>query len=280
VRIPRVGLVDRYGGMMPAGWTRYVLEKFEIPFVDVYPPTLDAGNLNAKFDVLIFVDGAIALGGGGGGRGGRGGGGDAPPADSAAGGRGAGGGRGGAAQNIPAEYAGRQGAITLERTVPQLKAFMEAGGRVVTIGGSTSLARALGLPVESHLMENGVALTNTKFYVPGSVLEVAVDTTQAIAAGMPAKANVFFDSSPVFKLGPDAAARGIRPIAVYETATPLKSGWAWGQQYLKDGVAIAEAQIGQGTLYLFGPEILFRAQPHGTFKFLFNGLYTARPGAQ
>jgi hypothetical protein len=24
---------------------------------------------------------------------------------------------------------------------------------------------------------------------------------------------------------------------------------------------------------LFGPEITFRAQPHGTFKFLFNGIY-------
>jgi hypothetical protein len=26
-------------------------------------------------------------------------------------------------------------------------------------------------------------------------------------------------------------------------------------------------------VYLFGPEITFRGQPHGTFKFLFNGIY-------
>jgi hypothetical protein len=31
--------------------------------------------------------------------------------------------------------------------------------------------------------------------------------------------------------------------------------------------------VGQGTLYMFGPEITFRAQPHGTFKLLFNTLY-------
>jgi hypothetical protein len=31
--------------------------------------------------------------------------------------------------------------------------------------------------------------------------------------------------------------------------------------------------VGKGTLYLFGPEITFRAQPHGTFKLLFNTLY-------
>jgi hypothetical protein len=44
---------------------------------------------------------------------------------------------------------------------------------------------------------------------------------------------------------------------------------------LKDGVAMAQATVGRGHLFLFGPEILFRAQPHGTFKFLFNGIYLA-----
>jgi len=31
--------------------------------------------------------------------------------------------------------------------------------------------------------------------------------------------------------------------------------------------------MGRGKVYLFGPEITFRAQPHGTFKFLFNAIY-------
>jgi hypothetical protein len=31
--------------------------------------------------------------------------------------------------------------------------------------------------------------------------------------------------------------------------------------------------VGRGHVYLFGPEIAFRSQPHGTFKFLFNALY-------
>ncbi|HKS04990.1 MAG TPA: M14 metallopeptidase family protein [Gemmatimonadaceae bacterium] len=277
VRAPRVGLFDRFGGMMPEGWTRYMLERFEVPFTRVYPQMLDAGNLNAQYDVLVFVSGAIT--GGGGGRGG-GRGGDAPPADSAGGGggrggrgAGAGGGGRGAAVPLPPELQAQQGSITTERTIPQIKAFIEGGGRVVTIGGSTSLARILGLPVDDHLVENGVALPNSKIYIPGSVLEVAVDTTLAIASGMNARANVFFDDSPVFKLGADAAARGVKPIAWFESATPLKSGWAWGQNYLKDGVAAAQANVGQGTLYLFGPEILFRAQPHGTFKFLFNAIY-------
>ena len=87
---------------------------------------------------------------------------------------------------------------------------------------------------------------------------------------------MFFDESPVFRPAANAPADGLRPVAWYETDHPLRSGWAWGQHYLKDGFAAAEANLGRGTLYLFGPEILFRGQPHGTFKFLFNGILLAK----
>jgi hypothetical protein len=40
-------------------------------------------------------------------------------------------------------------------------------------------------------------------------------------------------------------------------------------------VAVVDASVGKGKLFLFGPEITFRAQPHATFKFLFNGIYLA-----
>src|SRR5260370_36992116 len=82
----RIGLWAQYGGSMASGWTRWLFEQYEFPFEVVFPQTLDAGNLNAKYDVLVFVDGAIpqrdgaAGGGGGGGGGGFGG---QPPADSA-----------------------------------------------------------------------------------------------------------------------------------------------------------------------------------------------------
>ena len=67
----------------------------------------------------------------------------------------------------------------------------------------------------------------------------------------------------------------MKPIAWFDTDAPLRSGWAWGQHYLEGGVTMAEASIGRGKLYLFGPEILFRSQPHGTFRFFFNSLLDA-----
>jgi hypothetical protein len=255
----RVGLWDQYGGSMPSGWTRWILEQFEFPFQVVYPQRLDAGNLKDQFDVLVFVDGAIPAGQGGAG-GGQGGFGGGTPAD------------------LPEEFRATTGRVTIDKTVPQLKAFLEAGGRIVTIGGSTSLARHLNLAVGNHLVERTPQgevrpIPRDKFYVPASLLEVTVDNSTTSGLGMGTNAIVMFDESPVLELPPDAIRRGIRPVAWFATSTPLRSGWAWGQTYLTGGVAAAEATVGKGTLYLFGPEITFRSQPHGTYKFLFNAIY-------
>jgi hypothetical protein len=82
-----------------------------------------------------------------------------------------------------------------------------------------------------------------------------------------------FDNSPVIHLAPDASLRGVRPVAWFASKETLRSGWAWGQHYLEGGVAGLEAALGKGKVLLFGPEITFRSQPHGTFKLLFNGIY-------
>ena len=273
LRPVRIALWDRYGGSMPSGWTRWLFEQFEFPFTVVYPQTLDAGDLINKFDVIVFVTGAIPA------RDGRGG-----P------------GRGGAptsgaeeapfsrmprAEDVPEEFRGSLGGVTVAKTVPQLKAFIEAGGTVLTIGNSSNLGYLLGLPMANALVEKTAggderALSRDKYYIPGSLLQMSVDNSNPLAYGMPEQVNVFFDNSPVFRLKPEAALKGVKPVAWFSSDEPLRSGWAWGQKYLQDGVAVVEANVGKGKLFMFGPEINFRAQPHGTFKFLFNGIYYGR----
>jgi hypothetical protein len=246
---------------MPSGWTRWMFEQFEFPFEVVYPPRLDAGNLNSQFDVLVFVDGGIPSNATGG---------AASTASRRFGTE--------APDDIPAEFRDRIGRVTVEKTIPQLKTFLENGGRVVTIGSSTALAGYLGLPVTSQLVERNAQgqerpIPREKFYIPASLLEVAVDSTAGSALGMGGTAIVMFDESPSLKLGPEAGQMGIKRVAWYATDHPLRSGWAMGQEILKGSVAAAEATVGKGTLYLFAPEIAFRSQPHGTYKLLFNALY-------
>ncbi|HEX4951469.1 MAG TPA: M14 metallopeptidase family protein [Blastocatellia bacterium] len=268
LRALRVGLWDRYGGSMPSGWTRWILEQYECPFTVVYPQTLDAGDLASKFDVLIFVTGAIPAqrverpGGGPGGDTGEFFGRMPNP------------------QELPEEFRGWLGNVTADKTIPQLKAFLEAGGSILTIGTSTNMGYHAGLPMANALMEkvgdNERPLSRDKFYVPGSILRVSIDNTNPLAYGMPSQADVFFDNSPVFRLKPEASLKGVKPVAWFDSDKPLRSGWAWGQKYLQDGVAVIDANVGKGKLLMFGPEIAFRAQPHGTFKFLFNGIYYGR----
>jgi hypothetical protein len=254
-RMPRIGLWDQYGGSMPSGWTRWILEQFEFPFERVFAPALDAGNLRAKYDVLIFVTGAIPAVG----------------ATRAGGGR-----SGGAPPAIPAEYRDQVGAVTADRTLPQIKAFLAEGGTVIAIGSSAAnLARHLELPVTDHLVENGQPLPRAKFFVPGSVLSVRVATGKPLTDGLPERVDVFFDESPVFRITNGSADPSITPLAWFDSPAPLRSGWAWGQHYLDKGVVALEARVGRGRVVLFGPEILHRAQPHGTFKFLFNALYAS-----
>lgn len=255
----RIALWDTYGGSMPSGWIRLIFEQFHFNADVIYAPTIDSGNLRSKYDVIVFVGGAIP---GLPGEGGRFGG-------------GFGGGQG--SDNIPAEYANRRGRITTEKSIPELKKFLEAGGRIVTIGSSTSLAYHLKLPVRNELVEmvNGEEqrLPGEKFYIPGSVLQAKLDSTQSATYGMPSACDVYFDASPVFTLAPDAISKGtLKPLLWFPNAKPLRSGWAWGQSYLQGGVTAFEAKVGSGKLYAFGPEITFRAQTHGTFKLLFNQL--------
>ncbi len=162
--------------------------------------------------------------------------------------------------------------MTSERTIPQLRAFVEAGGTMITIGSSAeNIVQHLMLPLEDHLVEDGKPLARAKYFVPGSLLTARVDTRHPAAAGMAERTTFFFDNSPVFRLKEGGAAT-VRTIATFDSDEPLKSGWAWGQKYLKGGIAAAEVTVGKGRVYLYSPEILHRAQPHGTFKLLFNAL--------
>jgi len=263
----RIALYDQYGGLMPSGWTRWIFENYEFPFKVVYPQELDAGNLAEKYDVLVFTDGGIRAPG----QGGRGEGFFMRQPKP---------------EEIPAEFRPWLGHITPEKTIPQIRAFVESGGSVVTIGSSTALAGMLHLPVTSALTEmhegKSRPLPPEKFYIPGSLLTVSVDNTDPLAYGMPDKVDVFFDNSPVFRLQPDAGLKKTEPVAWFANGTPLHSGWAWGQQYLDGGVAIAESSLGAGKVFLLGPEVAFRGQPQATFKFIFNGIYygTAKDLAQ
>ncbi len=258
VNAQRIALWDKYGGSISSGWVRWIFENYHFPFKIIYPKQIDAGGLRDQFDVIVFVEGAIpALKA------------EAPsPYED----------KEPVTEEIPTEFHYMLGKINTEKSIPALNEFLQKGGKIITIGSSANLAYHLNLPVKNALVEmvNGKekVLPGEKFYIPGSVMQITVDNEYKANWGMNKNADVYFSASPVFKLLPDAIAhKELVPLAWYASDKTLRSGWAFGQAYLQDGIAAFEAKVGAGKLFVYGPEITFRGQTHSNYKMLFNQLY-------
>jgi hypothetical protein len=259
----RIGLCDKYGGLVSSGWIRWLLEQYEFPFQVVFPKTLDAGDLTRKFDVIVLPNNAFCRGGCG-----------VPRIDNGAWGQ-------EIPEDIPDEYKGWLGDISEDKTVPEITKFVEAGGAVVAIGSSTTMAELLGLPVANYLVEGGPnagqrQLPEEKLYIPGALLKLSLDNTQPLAFGMPKAVDVMYDNSPLFKVLPGTPQGHALTVGWFSGSEVLESGWARGQHYLNGGAAIAQGTVGKGMVSLLGPEVTFRGQSSGAFKLLFNALYIGR----
>ena len=256
LRRPRIGLWDRYGGSMPSGWTRMILEDFGFDFEVVYPSELTDANLSDRFDVLVFEDGAIPA-----------------PSDGA--------GRGGDRRRrqspdpatIPEEFRTRLGSVTADGTVPEILEFARGGGTVIAIGSSSVLGYYAGLPMSDHLVEDGRPLAEEQYYTPGSVHSIKLEHISPVTHGLGERLDVLISHSPIFRLEPGWEGQGVKRIGWFDTDQPLRSGWAWGQERMKNGTALIEAPLGDGKLFLFSPRITFRSQSHAAFPLLFNGIF-------
>ena len=109
------------------------------------------------------------------------------------------------------------------------------------------------------------------FYVPGSILEVSIDTNDPIGFGSAAKLPVFFEMSPAFQSSAEAA----HAVASYTSANPLLSGWLLGGKYLEGASALTVEKQGKGRIVLFGFRPQYRGQSEGTYKLLYNSLLLA-----
>ena len=192
MRRPRVGLWDQYGGSMPSGWTRMIMEDFGFDFEVVYPPELTEGNLRDRFDVLVFEDGAIPAPSDGASERRRG-----PPLDPA---------------SISESLRGRLGSVTADATVPAILEFARAGGTVIAVGSSSVLGYYAGLPMSNHLVENGRLLTGEEYYTPGSVHSLKLEQVSPVTHGLGERLDVLISHSPLFRLESGWEAQGVKRI--------------------------------------------------------------------
>jgi hypothetical protein len=295
IRPPRIALYQRYGGgNMDEGWTRLMLEQFQFPFTSAMDRDIRAGNLNAKYDVIVLpsdsvssmagqlppMPGAPAAGRGGGGRGrgaaqgGRGEGAPQAAGRGAEGGRtgGEGGGRGNQGGGTPPEY--RNNGIGVEG-VDALRRFVEAGGTLVTFAQAGDLPiQRFGLPLRNVVD----GLSSVQFWCPGSTLKIGVDPSHPLTFGLPdAALATFLAGSQVYEVTDASRAADVDVLARYADKNVLQSGWLIGEPTIAGKAAAVSVRLGQGRVVLLGFRAQHRAQTHGTYKFVFNALVNGPP---
>ncbi|MDH7492965.1 MAG: M14 family metallopeptidase [Candidatus Saccharicenans sp.] len=240
VRRLRVGLYQRYyGGNMEEGWTRLLLEKFELPYLTIKDADIKSGQLARKIELLIL------------------------PHDSTATIMGEVKETSRRWANFPPEYRSGLGQDGLEK----LKEFVNRGGVLVCLGAAGNFAiEKLGLSLRNAVAE----IDSREFFCPGSTLKASFDNLNPLAYGLPEKGLVLFFNSPAFEILPGPSSEKYRVVVRYEEKELLQSGWLIGEPYLSKKAAMVEATYGQGQVILIGLRAQHRAQTHGTFKLLFN----------
>jgi hypothetical protein len=229
---PRVALYKSWQEPMEAGWTRWMLDQHGLAYDTLHDADVRAGGLGGRYDVVLL---------------------QSQDARSIR--------EGFRPGTLPAEYTGGLG----EQGVRALRDFVRNGGRLVAIEEATDFAVELfGLGV-SNAVER---LPTTDFYIPGSLLSLRLSES-AFANGLePEVASWFWRSSRAF----DVTDPAVRVLASYATGNPVVSGWVLGPEHVAGKPALLEADVGRGSVVLFGFQPDYRGQSVATWPMLFRAL--------
>jgi hypothetical protein len=234
----RLGVYRSFTAPIDEGWTRWALDTWDVPFESVTDSTVRAGGLGARFDVIVLPD-------------------MSPRAIV----------EGLSARRYPARFAGGIG----QPGIQALRDFVEGGGTLIALDNACDLAiTALDLPVTNTV----VSLSPREFYVPGSILRLMVDTSLAIADGMPVQSIAWVESGAAFDIRDPSR---VRVVARYpaQASEILLSGWLIGASSLAGKAALVEVRAGRGRVVLFGFRPQYRGQSLATLPLFFNAIRTA-----
>ena len=238
----RIALFKPWTASMDEGWTEWLLDQYGFRYTTIAPADVRAGDLASRFDVIVMAS-------------------DSPRSIM----------DGFATGTVPSRYAGGVGDVGARA----LDAFVRAGGTLVCLNQSASFAiDALKLPVRNVV----AAVPRREYFASGSILEVTTDPAHPVMAGMPERAKVFVDNSPVFTTldGFEGAA-----LATYApSGSPRLSGYLLGENRLHGHAAALDVKHGRGHVVLIGFRPQWRGQPFGTFRVVFNSALFAAGTAQ
>jgi hypothetical protein len=234
----RVAVYQPWVPSIDEGWTRYVLDRFHVPYQTVHNANLRAGDLAHSFDVLVLpsVDPRVLRAGY----------------------------LSGQTEPDYVSGLGAEGAAALQ-------AFIRDGGTLVCLEDSCSyVIDVLGLPVRNVLE----GLASSQFFGPGSIVELVLDPGHQLSARMPPRCMAAFDRSLAFDVVPRdrGPALETKIVARYASSRPLASGWMLGPEKIEGKAALVVINQGKGQVILFAFPPQYRGQTHGTLPLFFRAV--------
>ncbi|HEX7186351.1 MAG TPA: M14 metallopeptidase family protein [Thermoanaerobaculia bacterium] len=249
VKPVRVGLYKPWVASMDEGWTRFLLERYGFRFENLDNARMKDGTYRGKVDVVLLpsVRADIVERG-------------EPSSEEAR----------RFWDPLPPPYGGGIGAEGGDK----LKKWVQDGGTLVALDESADYAiRTLGLPVRNVLER----VTEEEFHCPGSMLRIRLDPEHPLSHGLQREEAAYFADSPAFQTDPPDLRFERRVVASYpeDAQDILISGYLKGGERLEKRAAVVDFKVGKGRVILIGFRPQHRAQPHRTFKLLWNALYLA-----
>ncbi|MBK8646468.1 MAG: hypothetical protein IPN16_07995 [Gemmatimonadetes bacterium] len=258
-KLPRIALYRPWTASMDEGWTRWLFDQHDVPYITIVDSTVKAGRLRDQFDVVLVPDMSLR---------------EARSGMSTA--------------AVPAAYAGGLGDAGLS----ELARFVSDGGTLLLLDHAAEIGTsALGVPVSLTTVRGRAdgdgegrggstgSAGRESLYAPGSILRVLVDTTQRLAAGLGDSAAVYFTNSVTFDVPPGSPARPLLRYPVRGSEI-LMSGFLQGAQEIAGKAAAVDVPMGRGRVIMFGFRPQYRGQSVGTFKVLFNALLAGGSSGQ
>ena len=253
--MPGIALVETNFHDMDAGWTRFVLDQYNIPFTVVKPGDFSATKFTEKFDVIIFPDvtKSVLMEG------------KYKSEDEYY------------ITDYPPEFTkgiGKEG-------MKNLMTFIDGGGLIISWGQSVNLfegnltitnekdTEEFRLPfsdISDDLRKNGL-------YCPGSLVKMQIIEDHPVTLGMEKEIGIFSRARPVFSTSVPRFDMDRRVIGFTPEKDILVSGYIEKDEMLGNKAVMLWMKKGKGQFVFFGFNPQFRASTHVSYKLLFNALF-------
>jgi hypothetical protein len=262
--MPRIGLVETNFHDMDAGWTRFVLDTYHIPYTVVRPGDFSKTEFATDFDAVIFpsANKSILMSGKYGSEGNY------------------------YVTSYPPEYTKGIGKDGMNK----LMAFVDQGGLIISWGGSTKLfegtltisrEKEKGKDTEEDSAKEEFQLPFSDvsdqmkkegFYCPGSLVKINLKKDHPLTLGMPGSVGVFYRGQPAFRTTVPNFDMDRRIIGITPEKNIRISGYVAKEELLGNKPLMIWLKKGKGQFVLFGFNPNFRASTHATYKLLFNSI--------